>query len=45
MRGTLRRKVGLQLYLREGNRQDRNLPFPQGGDGLLKRPGIDPKVM
>jgi hypothetical protein len=42
---TLKRKVCLQLRLREDHRQDRYFPFPQGCDGLLERPGIDPKVM
>jgi hypothetical protein len=41
----VRRKVGLQLRLSEGHRQDRDLPSPQGGDGLLERPTIDPKVV
>jgi hypothetical protein len=41
----LRGKVGLQLFLREGNRQDRYFPFPQGCEGLLEGPGIDPTVV
>jgi hypothetical protein len=44
-RGMLRGKVCLQLRLREDHREDRDLPFPQGCDGLLERPGIDPKVV
>jgi hypothetical protein len=41
----LRGKVCLQLRLREGNRQDRDLPSSQGRNGLLERPAIDSKVV
>jgi hypothetical protein len=44
-RGTLWGNVGLQLRLREGHRQDRGLPPPQGGNGLLERPAIESKVV
>ena len=42
---TLLRKVGLQLRLREDDAQDRDFPFPQGCNGLLQRPGIDPPAV
>ena len=32
--GTLLRKVGLQLRLREDDTQNRDFPFPQGCNGL-----------
>jgi hypothetical protein len=32
----LQRKVGLELRLREGHRQDRDLPSLQGSEGLLE---------
>jgi hypothetical protein len=35
----------LQLCLGQGKRQDRYLPFLQGYDGLLERPGIDSPVL
>jgi hypothetical protein len=38
-------KVGLQLRLREGDRQDCALPPPQGGNGLLERPAIASTVV
>jgi hypothetical protein len=43
--GTGRGKVCLQLRLRESNRQHCDLSFPQGGNGLLEGPAIDPKVV
>ena len=45
MWGTLLGKVRLQPRQRESDRQDRDFPFPQGCDGLLERPGIDPPVV
>ena len=35
----------MQLRLREGHRQDCDFPFPQGCNGLLERPVIDPPVV
>jgi hypothetical protein len=44
-RGPLQRKVGLQLRLRKDYRYNRDFPFPQGRNSLLKRPGINPPLM
>jgi len=33
------------MRLGEDHRQDRDLSSPQGRNGLLERPAIDPKVM